>query len=58
MKHFLKNNCKNVHLFITGVGNVGSNLIKQIHDQKNSLEKNLSLKLKVMGLSNSKENDT
>ena len=51
---FFENNCKNVHLFITGVGNVGSNLIKQIHDQKNSLEKNLSLKLKVMGLSNSK----
>ena len=52
---FFENNCKNVHLFITGVGNVGSNLIKQIHDQKNSLEKNLSLKLKVMGLSNSKK---
>ena len=52
---FFENNCKNVHLFITGVGNVGSNLIKQIYDQKKSLEENLSLKLKVMGLSNSKK---
>ena len=52
---FFENNCKNVHLFITGVGNVGSNLIKQISDQKKSLEANLSLKLKVMGLSNSKK---
>ena len=52
---FFENNCKNVHLFITGVGNVGSNLIKQISDQKKSLEENLGLKLKVMGLSNSKK---
>ena len=52
---FFENNCKNVHLFITGVGNVGSNLIKQIFDQKKSLEENLRLKLKVMGLSNSKK---
>ncbi len=52
---FFESNSKNVHLFITGVGNVGSNLIKQIHDQKKSLEENLSLKLKVMGLSNSKK---
>ena len=52
---FFENNCKNVHLFITGVGNVGSNLIKQIFDQKKTLEENLRLKLKVMGLSNSKK---
>ena len=52
---FFENNCKKVHLFITGVGNVGSNLIKQIFDQKKSLEENLRLKLKVMGLSNSKK---
>ena len=52
---FFENNSKNVHLFITGVGNVGSNLIKQIFDQKKSLEENLRLKLKVMGLSNSKK---
>ena len=52
---FFENNCKNVHLFITGVGNFGSNLIKQIFDQKKSLEENLRLKLKVMGLSNSKK---
>ena len=52
---FFESNSKNVHLFITGVGNVGSNLIKQISDQKKSLEDNLNLKLKVMGLSNSKK---
>ena len=52
---FFESNSKNVHLFITGVGNVGSNLIKQISDQKRALEDNLNLKLKVMGLSNSKK---
>ena len=52
---FFESNSKNVHLFITGVGNVGSNLIKQISNQKKALEDNLNLKLKVMGLSNSKK---
>ena len=52
---FFENNCKNLHLFITGVGNVGSNLIRQISDQKKSLEESLGLKIKVMALSNSKK---
>ena len=52
---FFENNCKNLHLFITGVGNVGSNLIRQISDQKKSLEENLGLKIKVIALSNSKK---
>ena len=52
---FFENNCKNLHLFITGVGNVGSNLIRQISDQKKSLEESLGLKMKVMALSNSKK---
>ena len=52
---FFENNCKNLHLFITGVGNVGSNLIRQISDQKKYLEESLGLKMKVMGLSNSKK---
>ena len=52
---FFENNCKNLHLFITGVGNVGSNLIRQISDQKKSLEESLGLKMKVMALSDSKK---
>ena len=52
---FFENNCKNLHLFITGVGNVGSNLIRQISDQKKSLEESLGLKMKVMALYNSKK---
>ena len=52
---FFENNCKNLHLFITGVGNVGSNLIRQISDQKKSLEESLGLKIKVIALSNSKK---
>ncbi len=52
---FFENNCKNLHLFITGVGNVGSNLIRQISDQKKSLEESLGIKMKVMALSNSKK---
>ena len=49
MKHSPRITVKILHLFITGVGNVGSNLIKQIHDQKNHRGK-LKFKTKSYGL--------
>ena len=46
---------KEINLFITGVGNVGSELLNQIHTQKKFLKKNFNLKIKVIALSNTKK---
>jgi bifunctional aspartokinase / homoserine dehydrogenase 1 len=46
---------KEINLFITGVGNVGSELLNQIHTQKKFLKKNFDLKIKVIALSNTKK---
>ena len=43
-----------INLFITGVGNVGSELLNQIQSQKKFLKKKLNLKIKVIALSNTK----
>ena len=47
---FFEENLKDVHVFITGVGNVGGFLIEQIKSQKkfiaNNLKLNLNLRLK------------
>ena len=52
---FFENNPKDIHLFITGVGNVGGYLIEQIKTQKKFIADNLNLNLKVFGISNSKK---
>ena len=52
---FFEDNLKDIHLFITGVGNVGGFLIDQIKNQKNYIAKNLKLNLKVIGISNSRK---
>jgi len=46
---------KEINLFITGVGNVGSELLNQIKTQEKFLKKNLNLNLKVIALSNTKK---
>ncbi|MBT5011613.1 MAG: hypothetical protein HON00_01240 [Flavobacteriaceae bacterium] len=46
---------KQLNLFITGVGNVGRNLLEQICKQKEYLENKLNLQLNVIGISNSKK---
>jgi len=46
---------KELNLFITGVGNVGSKLIEQLKLQENYLLEKLRLKVRVLGLSNSKK---
>ena len=52
---FFEDNLKDIHLFITGVGNVGGFLIDQIKNQKQFIAKNLKINLKVLGISNSKK---
>ena len=52
---FFEDNLKDIHLFITGVGNVGGFLIDQIKNQKQFIAKNLKINLKVLGISNSRK---
>ena len=52
---FFEKDLKDIHLFITGVGNVGGYLIQQIKNQRKFISKNLGLNLKVLGISNSKK---
>ena len=44
-----------LHLFQIGVGTVGSNLLRQLAAQQDDLLKNHHLKIKLVGLSNSKK---
>ncbi|MUP47493.1 bifunctional aspartate kinase/homoserine dehydrogenase I [Gramella sp. BOM4] len=46
---------KEVNLFITGVGNVGSKLLDQLRKQEQYLLNKLRLKVRVLGLSNSRK---
>jgi len=46
---------KRVNIFAIGVGLIGGTLLNQIEDQKAYLKDDLSLELKIVGLSNSKK---
>jgi aspartokinase/homoserine dehydrogenase 1 len=46
---------KQVHLFIAGVGNVGSKLLAQLNQQIDFLKKHKRLNIKIIGLANSKK---
>ncbi|WP_081210106.1 bifunctional aspartate kinase/homoserine dehydrogenase I [Salegentibacter sediminis] len=46
---------KELNLFITGVGNVGGKLLAQLEKQEQFLLEKLRLKVRVLGLSNSKK---
>ncbi|MCZ4409050.1 bifunctional aspartate kinase/homoserine dehydrogenase I [Cryomorphaceae bacterium 1068] len=50
---FFSNVVKDVHLFIAGVGNVGSEFLKIIADQKETLIEEYGINLKVVGVANS-----
>ena len=51
---FFETTFKHVHLFIAGVGNVGSKLLQQIEKQLVSLQQHLKIKINVIGISNSR----
>ena len=52
---FFEEQAKELNLFITGVGNVGSRLIEQIENQRDYLLEHLRLKIRVIALSNSRK---
>lgn len=54
-EQFFESKTKQINVFITGVGNVGERLVEQIKKQKDYLKENLKIKLRIAGLSNSKQ---
>tara|TARA_B100001564_G_scaffold46670_1_gene33932 strand:- start:148801 stop:151251 length:2451 start_codon:yes stop_codon:yes gene_type:complete len=52
---FFEVETKHMNVFIAGVGNVGSTLIKQIRNQQEYLKTKLKLKIKVVGVCNSRK---
>ncbi|WP_108869242.1 bifunctional aspartate kinase/homoserine dehydrogenase I [Aquimarina aquimarini] len=54
-ERFFEVKTKQLNLFITGVGNVGSKLIDQLQQQNKYLKDKLRLKVRVVGMSNSRK---
>ena len=54
-ERFFESQIKQLNLFIIGVGNVGGRLLEQIKMQENYLNDFLGLKMRVLGISNSKK---
>lgn len=52
---FFEQTLKQIHIFIVGVGQVGSKLIEQIQNQINHIKKHLNIKLIITGIANSKK---
>ena len=51
---FFEENIKQLNLFVMGVGNVGSKLLRQLGQQHAYLKDQLSLNIRVIGISNSR----
>lgn len=54
-EEFFETTYKQLHLFIVGVGNVGSKLLAQLHQQQAYLQEHLRLQIKVVGIANSRK---
>jgi aspartokinase/homoserine dehydrogenase 1 len=53
-ERFFEAKTKQLHLFITGVGNVGERLIEQVKQQQKHVIETLKINIRVVGLSNSR----
>ena len=51
---FFEAQIKKLNLFVTGIGNVGSKFLEQVHQQNDYLVNRFKLKLSVAGISNSR----
>ena len=54
-EEFFETTYKQVNLFVTGLGNVGSKLIAQLQQQQEYLQHHLHLQVRVVGIANSKK---
>ena len=52
---FFEAQIKKLHLFVTGIGNVGSKFLEQVHQQGDFLREHFKLNLSVIGISNSRK---
>ena len=55
-EQFFEEKLRQVHLFVTGVGNVGERFLAQIAQQSEYLKEHLKLNIRVVGISNSRKN--
>jgi aspartokinase/homoserine dehydrogenase 1 len=46
-EEFFESEIKQIHIYICGIGNVGSKLIQQIYDQNTYLQENFSINLRI-----------
>jgi aspartokinase/homoserine dehydrogenase 1 len=53
-EEFFEENVKQLNLFVMGVGNVGSKLLRQLGQQRKYLKDQLKLNIRVIGISNSR----
>ncbi|HEV8508652.1 MAG TPA: bifunctional aspartate kinase/homoserine dehydrogenase I [Chitinophagaceae bacterium] len=53
-EEFFETSYKQINIFIAGAGNVGSKLIRQLHQQQMFLRDHLRLQIRVVGIANSK----
>ncbi len=54
-EEFFETTYKQINLFISGAGNVGSKLLAQIRDQQNYLKEEMRLQVRVAGIANSRK---
>jgi aspartokinase/homoserine dehydrogenase 1 len=52
---FFETSSRQINLFIVGVGNVGSKLLVQLHQQKEYLQKHLRMQVNVIGIASSRK---
>ena len=52
---FFEAQIKKMHLFVTGIGNVGSKFLEQVEQQHEFLKEHFKLNLSVVGISNSRK---
>ena len=52
---FFEEQIKKLHLFVTGIGNVGSKFLEQVQQQHDFLKERFKLNLSVVGISNSRK---
>jgi bifunctional aspartokinase / homoserine dehydrogenase 1 len=57
-EEFFETSYKQINIFIAGAGNVGSKLLRQLHQQQKFLRDHLRLQVRVVGIANSKKTIT
>jgi aspartokinase/homoserine dehydrogenase 1 len=54
-EEFFETTYRQVNLFVAGIGNVGSKLLRQLYQQQQHLKEHLGLQLRIIGVANSRK---